>query len=142
MDVLLAKHAQHVVLIHFPIALFVLGVAFDLASRGPRRHVLADVAYYNLAAAAWSTIPTLVTGLLAWKLQLGGRRLHGVLLRHLVLGCASSLTIALTWWVHSRARRRAEPLPRHRWALELLGIGLVALTGHLGGVLSGVNVPI
>ena len=28
---LLAKHAQHVVLIHFPIALFLAGVAFDLA---------------------------------------------------------------------------------------------------------------
>jgi hypothetical protein len=27
---LLAKHAQHVVLIHFPIALFITGVAFDL----------------------------------------------------------------------------------------------------------------
>jgi uncharacterized membrane protein len=26
---LLAKHAQHVVLIHFPIALFIAGVTFD-----------------------------------------------------------------------------------------------------------------
>jgi len=30
--VLLAKHAQHVVLIHFPIALFIAAVAFDLIS--------------------------------------------------------------------------------------------------------------
>ena len=29
--VLLAKHAQHVVLIHFPIALFTAAVAFDLS---------------------------------------------------------------------------------------------------------------
>src|SRR6266481_1873519 len=29
--VLLAKHAQHVVLVHFPIALFITGVAFDWA---------------------------------------------------------------------------------------------------------------
>ncbi len=34
--VLLAKHGQHVVLIHFPIALFMSGVAFDLLSRGKR----------------------------------------------------------------------------------------------------------
>ena len=27
--VLLASHAQHVVLIHFPIALFIMAVAFD-----------------------------------------------------------------------------------------------------------------
>jgi uncharacterized membrane protein len=30
---LLAKHAQHVVLVHFPIALFLTGVAFDFAAR-------------------------------------------------------------------------------------------------------------
>ncbi len=29
---LLAKHAQHVVLIHFPIALFLTGVLFDLVA--------------------------------------------------------------------------------------------------------------
>ena len=29
-SVLLAKHAQHVVLIHFPIALFIAGVGFDI----------------------------------------------------------------------------------------------------------------
>ena len=35
-SVLLAKHAQHVVLIHFPIALFVAGVAFDFLAAKPR----------------------------------------------------------------------------------------------------------
>jgi len=29
----MARHAQHVVLIHFPIALFLVGVFFDLAAR-------------------------------------------------------------------------------------------------------------
>jgi uncharacterized membrane protein len=38
--VLLAKHAQHVVLIHFPIALFITGVGFDLLSRGKRESQL------------------------------------------------------------------------------------------------------
>jgi len=31
--VLLAKHAQHVVLIHFPIALFIAAVTFDLTAQ-------------------------------------------------------------------------------------------------------------
>jgi hypothetical protein len=35
--VLLAKHAQHVVLVHFPIALFITGVGLDLLSRGQTR---------------------------------------------------------------------------------------------------------
>jgi uncharacterized membrane protein len=33
--VLLARHAQHVVLIHFPIAVFIVAVAFDCWSSVP-----------------------------------------------------------------------------------------------------------
>ena len=46
--ILLAKHAQHVVLIHFPIALFISGVAFDLLSRGKRDSQLASAAYRRI----------------------------------------------------------------------------------------------
>jgi uncharacterized membrane protein len=138
---LLAKHAQHVVLIHFPIALFLAAVAFDLMAHWTKRRGLADAAYYNLLTAAISTFPVLATGILAWQFQLEGQRLKGILLLHLVFGCLSSSVIWWVWWVHFRARRRAEMLPGYRLAVEFLGIGLVALTGHLGGFLSGVNGP-
>ena len=49
--VLLARHAQHVVLIHFPIALFISAVAFDLIAHWRKRPGLADTVYYNLLAA-------------------------------------------------------------------------------------------
>jgi hypothetical protein len=49
--------------------------------------------------------------------------------------------IWLVWSVHFRVRQRVEALPNYRLALEVLGVGLIALTGHLGGFLSGVNVP-
>ena len=139
--VLLARHAQHVVLIHFPIALFLTAVAFDLVAQWTKRPGLTDGAYYNLLVAAISTLPVLATGILAWQIQLEGQKLKGILLLHLVLACTSSVVIWLVWWVHFRARRRAEALPGYRLAVELLGIGLVALTGHLGGFLSGVNGP-
>ena len=138
---LLAKHAQHVVLIHFPIALFLAAVAFDLIALWTKRRGLADAAYFNLLAAAISTLPVLATGLLAWHFQLQGQKVKGVLLLHLVLACASSAMIWLVWWVHFRARRRSVLLPNYRLALEILGVVLVALTGHLGGFLSGVNGP-
>jgi uncharacterized membrane protein len=138
---LLAKHAQHVVLIHFPIALFITAVAFDVVGQWTKQHGLAMAAYYNLLAAAISTLPVLATGLLAWKFQLEGQKLKGTLLMHLVLACVSTVMIWLVWWVHFRARRRSVCLPRYRFAIELLAVGLVALTGHLGGFLSGVNLP-
>jgi len=136
-----AKHAQHVVLIHFPIALFITAIGFDLVAQWTKRRGMADAAYYNLIVAAISTIPVLVTGVLAWQLQLEGQKLKGILLLHLVLAGVSTVMIWLVWYVHFRMRRRAEPLPNYRLALELLGVGLIAVTGHLGGFLSGVNVP-
>ena len=140
-SVLLARHAQHVVLIHFPIGLFLTAVAFDLVAQWTKRPGLADGAYYNLLVAAISTPPVLATGLLAWQFQLEGQKMKGVLLLHLVLACVSSVVIWLVWWVHFRARRRTGVLPSYRLAFEFLGVGLVALTAHLGGFLSGVNGP-
>jgi uncharacterized membrane protein len=138
---LLARHAQHVVLIHFPIALFITAVVFDLIAQWTKRRGIADAAYYNLLGAAISTVPVLATGILAWQFQLEGQKLKGSLLLHLVLGCVSSAIIWLVWWMHLSARRRTEALPMYRLAVEFLGVGIIALTGHLGGFLSGVNTP-
>src|SRR4029077_17905599 len=127
-NAILAKHAQHVVLIHFPIALFLSAVAFDFIALWTKRRGLADAAYYNLLGAAISTLPVLATGLLAWQFQLEGQKVKGVLLLHLVLGCVSTLIFWLVWWVHFRARRRTVYLPGYRLAVEFLAVALVALT--------------
>ena len=137
---LLAKHAQHVVLIHFPIALFVAAVVFDLLAVWRQNPGLATAVYYNLTAAAISAVPAALTGVLAWQWQLEGKRLRGILLFHLVLGLLSSGLIWLIWWLHFRVRRKPERgLSPYRLPVELLTVVLVTLTGHIGGVLSGVN---
>jgi len=140
--VVLAKHAQHVVLIHFPLALFVAAVAFDCLAQWTRNQALAAAAYFNLLLAAASTVPSIATGLAAWQWALEGEPLRGILLLHLVLGCSSGVVIWLVSWIHWRARRRpAARLPNYRLPVEMVGVLLVALTGHLGGFLSGVNAP-
>jgi uncharacterized membrane protein len=139
---LLAKHAQHVVLIHFPIALFIAGVAFDFLAQWTKQRLLAAAAYCNFVAAAVVTVPVLITGVLAWQWQLEGQRLKGILLLHLVLGCACTLLIWVVCLVHVRAQRKfGGVLPGYRLPIEAVGVALVALTGHLGGFLSGVNIP-
>jgi uncharacterized membrane protein len=141
-SVLLAKHAQHVVLIHFPIALFIAGVAFDLIAFWKQSRGLAIAVYYNLNAAAISMVPAAATGLLAWQWQLEGKRLKGVLLLHLIFGLLSAALIWLAWWLHLRVRRRPEhSLSPYRLPVELLAVTVAALTGHIGGFLSGVNSP-
>jgi uncharacterized membrane protein len=139
---LLAKHAQHVVLIHFPIALFIAGAAFDFLAQWTKRQSLAAAAYCNFLTAAVVTLPVLITGVLAWQWQLEGQRLKGILLMHLVLGCASSLLMWVVCLLHMRAQCKFRgDLPSYRLPIEVAGVVLVALTGHLGGFLSGVNGP-
>jgi uncharacterized membrane protein len=131
-----------VVLIHFPIALFIAGVAFDFLAQWRKRQFLAAAAYCNLLAAAVVTAPVIITGVLAWQWQLEGQRLKGVLLLHLVLGGASSLVMWIVFLVHLRAHRKhGGVLPNYRLPIEAVGVALVTLTGHLGGFLSGVNIP-
>jgi uncharacterized membrane protein len=134
--IVFAKHAQHVVLVHFPIAAFITAVGFDYAAQWTKRPVLAAAAYFNLLVAAASTVPVIGTGLAAWQWALEGQPLKGLLLMHLALGTASSVLIGLSWWIHWR--RRDAPLPAYRLTVETVGVVVVALTGHLGGVLAGV----
>jgi uncharacterized membrane protein len=139
---LFAKHAQHVVLIHFPIALFIIGVLFDFLAQWRKQSLLAVAAYYNLLVAAIATIPVVGTGILAWQWELEGQKLKGILLMHLVMGCASSALICVVWFIHRRSRRKQEEvLPGYRLPIEAVAVVIVALTGHLGGFLSGVNGP-
>src|SRR6476619_808624 len=94
---LLARHAQHVVLIHFPIALFLVGIAFDFAAQWKRSAAFAAVSYYNLTVAAFTSVPVVVTGLIAWHWQLGGQKLKGTLLVYrLPLGAVAAAVVAVT----------------------------------------------
>ena len=140
--VLFARHAQHVVLIHFPIALFAAAVAFDYVALWTKNRALTAAAYFNLLVAAVSTVPVVASGLAAWQWALEGQRLKGILGMHLVLGGLSSVLIWFVFWIHRRARHRPEEsLPIYRLPIEAAAVLLVGLTGHLGGFLSGVIGP-
>jgi uncharacterized membrane protein len=140
---LLAKHAQHVVLVHFPIALTITAIAFEWLSAwkpGPRAAALSAAAYWNLTAAAVTSVAAVVTGVLAWQWQLEGAPLRGALLLHALFGGASAGAILLLWW--QRFRRRDRLLSSPGWlyfALTVVAFLIITVTGHLGGFVSGVN---
>ncbi|MDT8066641.1 MAG: DUF2231 domain-containing protein [Terriglobia bacterium] len=141
-SVVLARHAQHVVLIHFPIALFTTAVAFDFLWQWTQREEFAIVTYLNLLLAAATTLPTVVSGLLAWRWALEGQQLKGVLLVHLLLGTSATAVVLFVAWIHTIARRAPRTaLPGYRLAIEFTAVMLIAATAHLGGILTGVNGP-
>lgn len=139
---LLARHAQHVVIIHFPVALFMSSFAFDLLALWSGSRSLARAAYYNLIAAAVAAPAAVITGVLAWQVQLEGAKLRGNLRLHLGLGATSALLLCLlAWWRKRQERDNGPGLAFSYWALGFLAVLVIALTGHLGGILSGVEVP-
>jgi uncharacterized membrane protein len=142
-SVLLAKHAQHVALVHFPIALIFVSVLFDLLSLRKQSLALLRAAYYTVIVAAISAVPTIATGLLAWQFQLEGARLKGNLKLHLILALCSSVLIWLVCWLHIKEQRKPQlNSPGVRLVIELVAVALTMLTGHLGGFVSGVNGPV
>jgi uncharacterized membrane protein len=139
-QMLMEKHAQHVVLIHFPIALFIAGVGLDFVAQWTKRLALRFAAYVNFLLAAVMVVPAVATGLVAWQWALEGHRIRGILRLHIVFGLSSAVVIWIVWLIHFRARRGgAVNLPNYRLILEFVGVTLLAITGHLGGFLTGVN---
>jgi uncharacterized membrane protein len=136
---LLAKHAQHVVVIHFPIALVIASVAFDALALWRKRPALSIAARCNLTAAVLSFPVAILTGLLAWHWQLDGAKLQGNLLLHLVFALASAAAVTLWWW--HRIRSRALRPSKWHIAAGFVLVTLIAITGHLGGIVSGVEMP-
>ena len=101
---------------------------------------LAIAAYYNLIAAAIATLPVVATGLLAWHWLYGGKKLSGNLRLHLLLGLVSSAMIwLLCWWRIRQQRIPGRRLTPAYLAIELIAVAVITLTGHLGGILSGVE---
>jgi uncharacterized membrane protein len=137
---LLAKHAQHPVIIHFPIALFIASLAFDFLAIWRRNPVLATVAYYNLLGAALVTPVAIASGLAAWQWQLEGARLKGNLLLHMVFALsASGMILVLCGWRFRQQGTSRRPQGRVYMAVALGALVLITLAGHLGGILSGVE---
>src|SRR5919204_1022865 len=87
---LLAGHAQHPVIVHFPIALFIASAVFEALAIWRKQPILASVAYFNLLGAVISLPFTIATGLGAWRWQLEGARLKGNLELHLVCALTSA----------------------------------------------------
>jgi uncharacterized membrane protein len=138
---LLAPHAQHPVIVHFPIALFIMSAVFEVLALWRKQPAFASVAYFNLLGAAISIPFTIATGLAAWQWQLEGATLKGNLRLHLVFALTTAAIILLLFWRRYRLRTNGQSPRTGYFALMAVGLLTITLTGHLGGILSGVEGP-
>jgi len=138
---LLAGHAQHPVIVHFPIAPFIASAVFEILAIWRKQPLLAVVAYFNLLGAAITVPLAVATGLGAWRWQLEKASLKGNLELHLVCGVTSAALILVLCLIRSRLRAKGESPRAAYFAGMALGLMMITLTGHLGGIVSGVDVP-
>src|SRR5881275_3420859 len=138
---LLAGHAQHPVIIHFPIALFIASAVFELLAVWRKQPLFASVAYYNLLGAALTLPLAIATGLGAWQWQLEGAALKGNLMLHMICALTSASLIFFLSWMRWRFRVKGNSPGLAYFAVTFLALMMITLTGHLGGILSGVETP-
>ena len=138
---LLAGHAQHPVIVHFPIALFIASAVFDILAIWRKRPILAAVGYFNLVGAAISIPFTIATGLAAWQWQLEGATLKGNLRLHMICALITAALILILCWKRLRLRAKDKVPGASYFVIVALGLMMITLTGHLGGILSGVEGP-
>ncbi|MBX3110681.1 MAG: hypothetical protein KF857_01620 [Fimbriimonadaceae bacterium] len=126
---LVPAHSFHPTIVHFPIALFLFGAFLEVLGKLKRKSGLRDAAWPCLLGGALVSVPTVALGFTA-AIRLG-YGLNGKAETHMLLALAASgCMLAVV------ARRRTAHLdsPGY-WVALVVGAGLVALAGHLGGML-------
>lgn len=133
---LFPKHAQHPIVVHFPVALFFSSLFFDAVGLWKRWETWRITGRFLLASAVITTAPSILTGLLAWRFRFGGAPLEGLLLYHLATSIGFTGLLCGMWWARSRYDRvRSQAYLRLHAALAVLAVGMLTIAGHLGGVL-------
>lgn len=125
---LVPKHSFHPTLVHFPIALFILGALLDLLGWRRGDAGLRRAASWNLGFGSVSTALAVPTGFVA-ALRLGYPLTGGPVLIHWLTSAMATLLMAATavWQL------RRTPTSAAYWALLVLSTLAVAAAGHFGG---------
>lgn len=119
----------HPLLVHFPIALFLLVPILEIIGRSAR------FAYLRLSASFVLTLAMLAAitaAMLGWCLARSGGYSGRLIIQHMWGGVVLSLVCWICWLLRTRLREFGVA-----YSLVLaLGVGLVAWTGYRGGQLS------
>jgi uncharacterized membrane protein len=126
----IGEHPLHPMLIPYPFALLSSACAFDAAARGMRRREWAQTADHLVSAGLISALVAATPGIVDYFGTVPPRsRTRATATRHALFNLSALACFAL-----ARTRRRPTGgMPRAGLSLELLGTGLLAAGGWLGG---------
>lgn len=124
------EHAFHPAVVHFPIALFIVGVLLDVLGRARRNDSLREAGWWNMLIGSLSSLLALGTGLIARDLT-GYEWNEADFYAHFVLAAASIVLMAAATGMRKSKMRDS-------WVYFLTAIVaavMVGAAGHYGFIL-------
>jgi uncharacterized membrane protein len=128
----LMGHPAHPMLIVFPFGLLTMAVIFDLIYISTTDGYWSGVAYYLIAAGIIGGLLAAPFGLIDWLSIPAGTRAKSIGLLHGLGNVAALLIFTLSWLIRRGTIESPSPLAI---VLGLVGLGLMLITGWLGGEL-------
>jgi uncharacterized membrane protein len=127
----LLGHPVHPILIVFPLGLLIMALIFDVIYFATDSTAFATAAYWDIAAGIVGGLLAAVFGLIDWLNIPAGTRAKAVGMWHGIGNVVVVALFALSWWL--RYGNATHTPSTTAFILALLGIGIGAVTGWLGG---------
>lgn len=126
------RHGEHPLFVHFPIALFISGLALDFLGVVRKNRGLLYAGWCNLVLAALGTLASMASG--AAALWLSNIPFQGLIRTHAMLAMFGALTLFLLVGMRVHRHDRLSPAQRVLYyLLAMTGLGLIGTAAHLGG---------
>jgi uncharacterized membrane protein len=129
----LLGHPVHPILIVFPLGLLIMALIFDVLYFATDNEAFAMVAYWDIAAGIIGGLLAAVFGLIDWLNIPSSTRAKAVGMWHGLGNVVVVALFAVSWWL--RSGDPALVPSTTAFILALVGIGIGAVTGWLGGEL-------
>lgn len=130
----IAGHPLHPALVHFPLALWFAAIFSDLVGWWLADPFWWRMGYWCLTFGTAAALPAIVTGFLDYVALPPKDTSFNVATAHMMVMLSAATAFGASWMLRTQAGVAVAPSAL-AWALALIGAGLLAVGGWLGGTL-------